>query len=275
MSFLRIIEVGRHYRMPDVAQIYSRAGGKASAIGHAVDHKTLGKHLIGASFGREHLIGIATIGHGLGDAPVHIALTHIAYGLAAERIGFMKQETAFEVGKFHRFVIVFAKSGTALLYVLLSATAPCSFGRRQHIGIQIVLTHYIAPRLGFGVVPDGSDGARHIVGAALLVVDIAPIDARQVGIDIEMIDVIISAIDVRQALYGFSGCGTHLRHIANFGCGSTCREAVPHKHFFALAAHILRHNLQEIGIMDIHLIAAYVDVGREREILHHLIDDYL
>ena len=137
------------------------------------------------------------------------------------------------------------------------------------------MSHDVLPALSLGVTPGRTDGAGHVVGALLRVVDVALVDAHEVGIHVEVVGVVVAAVDVGQSAHHLARGGPHLRHVALLGRGRAGHEAVPHHHLLALAAHVVGHGLQEVGIGYPHLVTANVDVGGVGEDLDHFIENLL
>ena len=183
----------------------------------------------------------------------------------------MEKEAAFKVGKLLKLLARIGQRGAAHFDILLSASVPGAFCRGQDVRVDVVLPHDVLLRGRLRVVPRRADGARHVGSALLFVVDVALVDAHQVGVHVEVVRIVIAAVNVGQARHHSARRGPHLRHVTLFGGGSSRHQAVPHHHFLSLAAHIVRHRLQEVGISDGHLVAADVDVGRVGEHLYHLV----
>ena len=187
----------------------------------------------------------------------------------------MEEEATFKVGKLFKFLARVRQRGAASFYVLLTAAVPSPFGRGDDIGVDVVLLHDVGPRLCLRVVPRRADSASHVARALLRVVDVALVNAHEVGVHVEVVRVVVAAVDVGQSAYHASGGCPHLRHVAERACGRTGNEPVPHNNFLAFAAHVVRHRFQEVGISNSHLVAADVDIGSKGESCHHLVEDIL
>ena len=108
----------------------------------------------------------------------------------------MEEETALPVGKLFIFVATQGQGSATHFDILLAATTPGALGRGEDVGVDVVHGHNggVAGRLG--VVPRGTDGAGNVVGALLGIIDVALIDAHHVGIDVEVVGIVIAAVDV-------------------------------------------------------------------------------
>ena len=185
----------------------------------------------------------------------------------------VEEKSAFPVGKFVVFLARVGQGGATAFDILLSAAHPSAFCRGQYVGIDVVFAHDVLFGGDVAVVPHGADGASHFGGAALLVVDVALVDAHHVGKEVEVVDVVIAAVDVGNARDGTSARGPHLRHVAIRGRGRTADELVPANHLFPLRFQVIAERLQEVRVGDGHLVATDVDIGRTRKGVGHLRED--
>ena len=264
--------------MPDVTQIDARARGHLRAVSSAVVSERGGQHAVFAlvgRFGRELHRLVAVVGEGVGDAPAYVGLLHVGDRLVFEHVRFVEEEAAFKVGKLFKFLARVRQRGAASFDVLLTAAVPSPFGRGENIGVNVVLAHDVRIGLCFRVVPRRADCARHVARALLRVVDVALVNAHEVGVHVKVVRVVVAAVNVGQPAYHATCRRPHLRHVAESACGRPGNEPVPHNNFLAFAAHVVRHRLQEVGISNRHLVAADVDIGGKGECFHHFVEDIL
>ena len=182
--------------MPDVAQIDAGAGGDGCAVGCAVVCERLRQYVVAAPFGRQCERGVASVGERFGDAPAHVALLDVWYRSFLERVCLVEEESSLEVGELVVFLSAVGQGCSSLFYVLLSAAFPCAFGGGEYVGILVVLPDDVGFSLCLGVVPCGGDGAGYLLAALLCIVYVALVDAHEVGIHVEVVDVVVAAVDV-------------------------------------------------------------------------------
>ena len=109
------------------------------------------------------------------------------------------EETALPIGKLLKLAAARRQHGAAYLDVLPAAALPAALGCGQGIGIKVVLGYDICLGRRFAVVPEGGDGAGQLRTALLSVIDVTLVDAYQVGEDVEVVDVVVAAVDVGHA----------------------------------------------------------------------------
>ena len=81
------------------------------------------------------------------------------------------------------------------------------------MGIESVLTDDVGFRGRLAVVPDSGDGTCHLAAALLGIINIALVDAHKVGKHVEVVDVVVAAINVRNTANLSATGAPHLRHI--------------------------------------------------------------
>ena len=155
---------------------------------------------------------------------------------------------------------------------MLSSTLPCTLDGSQHTGIDIILSHNACFRLHIPVVPHSSNLACYLAVSLLGIINVALEDAHEVGKYVEVVDVIITAINVGQTRNLLSCRTPHLRHV------STCRrgyrhpaDGIPHHHSLAFGMNVVGNCLQEIGVCDLLFVGADVDVRRFGKDLAHFV----
>ena len=157
---------------------------------------------------------------------------------------------------------------------MLPASFPGSFSRGQHIGIDVVLPHDALFVFHIAVVPYGSDLAGNLLIALLCVVDIAFVDANEVGKHIEMVHVVIAAIDVGQSGDAFSCRAPHLCHVGPCLVGNAhATDGIPNHHALPFFVDMVGDDTQEIGVGDGLFIGSDMDVGRIDEDFSHLVEN--
>ena len=145
-------------------------------------------------------VHVTIVGEWLGDAPTYICLLNIRYGLVLERVCLVEKETALPVGELLVLLAAVRQCGSALLDVLLSATYPCALGTCDDVGIEVVLFDDVFLSRSLAVVPWSRDCTGNVGITLLLVVDVALIDTYEVGEHIEVVSVVVTAVDVGQAV---------------------------------------------------------------------------
>ena len=112
----------------------------------------------------------------------------------------MEEETAFPIGELLILLATVGQGSAALLNVLLAASNPCTFGACNDVRIEVVLNDDILFGWSLAVVPWSRDCTGNIGISLLLLVDIALVDTNEVGKDIEVVCVVVAAVNVGQAV---------------------------------------------------------------------------
>ena len=111
----------------------------------------------------------------------------------------MEQEAALPIAELVVLAARPRQHGPALLDVLPAATHPGALGSGKHVGPDVVLPNDALLGLDVAVVPDGCDRPCHVGTALLRIIDVAAVDAGEIGEEVEMVDVVIAAVDVGHA----------------------------------------------------------------------------
>ena len=189
---------GGHHRAPYMSQVDGAAGGKTGAVGlSSVGILVLRSLRLGREDGRRR----TAVGKGVGDAPVEVGLTDIRHGLILQRVVFVEEEAALPVGKGLILTAAAGQRGTALLYIGAAAALPGALGGGQHVGVEVVLPQDVVLCGGLAVVPVGRHGAGHVGTALLHPVDAALVDTDHIGEEVEVVGVVVAAVDERDALH--------------------------------------------------------------------------
>ena len=112
----------------------------------------------------------------------------------------MEQETALPVGELLILLAAVGQGSAALFNVLFATTNPCALGTCNNIGIEVVLYDDILLGRCLAVVPWSRYCTRNVGITLLLLVDVALVDTNEVGKDVEVVGVVVTAVDVRQAV---------------------------------------------------------------------------
>ena len=86
-----------------------------------------------------------------------------------------------------------------------------------------------------------------------------------------MIDVIITAINIRNTGNLLTGTGPHLRHIRHCRSRRTGNQTIPDNNLPSLSPDIGCHRFQEIRISDSYFITSNMNIGCLRKSTDHLI----
>ena len=112
----------------------------------------------------------------------------------------MEQETALPVGELLILLAAVGQGSTALLNVLLATANPSTLGTCNHVGIEIVLYDDIFLGRCLAVVPWSRYCSRNVGVTLLLIVDVALVYTNEVGKHVEVVGVVIAAVNVGQAV---------------------------------------------------------------------------
>ena len=154
---------------------------------------------------------------------------------------------------------------------MLATAYPSTFGRCDDIGIYIILGHNVGYRLKFAVVPACRDRACNGSITLLLIVDGALVDAYQVGKHVEVIGVVVAAIDIGLARSYYATGPPHLGERGIKCILPDTVDGVPYTCFLAFALHVSYH-LIEIGCRCAHLIASYMYIRSVGKDLNHFVE---
>ena len=180
--------------------------------------------------------------------------------------------------KLVKLVAAVGQRGSPRFNILLAAAHPSAFGSGNGIGPQVVLSDDVGFGRSLAVVPQSADGSRHLAVSLVGVVDVALVDAHKVGKHIEVVDVVISTVDVGQSVDFASRRPPHLRHVDIGQTGladGNSADGIPHHHASVQCfLHILRHLVHE-GSRGAGLVASDVKVGSVGEGLGQLVQQCL
>ncbi len=224
---------------------------------------------------RKHFGLVSSIGERRSDAPSHIGLPHVGNGLVFQRVPLMKQEAALKIGKLLKLLTAVGQCCPSRFDVLFSAAYPCALGRSQNVCINIILSYDIGFSSRFGVVPCSRDGSGHIGIALLLIIYVTFINAHQIGINVKMVCIIVTTVNIGQTCHFLAGSSPHLCHVSHSRCRRTGHQTVPHHHSAPFAANVTSHCFQKIGISYSDLVTSYMNIGSIRKSLHHFVQDFL
>ena len=255
---------------PGVAQIYTGSCCHTGIVCVAVVCKALvkevGRCALTLLFGREHCCRISAVGEGVGNSPTYVGLFYIRDGLPGKRVGLVEEETAFPVGEFVKLLAVVGQHCTAGLNVLFATANPCTLGTCYHVGIHIVLLYNVLFCGCLAVVPVGRNCSGHLGIALIHIVDVAAVDTHHVGKYIEVVGVVVTAIDVGAACNLVARAAPHLCHIGIGIVYVDTTDGVPHNNLLAKSVNVVGYYGKEslsagIGVGDGLLVGTNVYVG--------------
>ena len=211
--FLRVLVEGRdagRQTAPYVTEVDTGTDGRLHAIFLAIVLIAV----LQALFGWEGLRHVAPVREGIGDVPLHVRLLHITERIALEMLVLMPQHALFKLGKvLECLCLLIPHHGSFAIEVLRATAQPSAFGQGQHARVEIVFEHHVLFLREETVVPQGHDGAHHIVRLLRLVIHLAVIQRHEVGKGVEVVGIVETAVDVRDARSHLSVEAPHLHHV--------------------------------------------------------------
>ena len=135
---------------------------------------------------------------------MNVGLLNVGNRFILQRVRFMEEETTLEVGKFFKLFPLIGQLRAAYFNVLFSTTYPSAFSRSQDVSVLIVLLDNVGFSFDLSIVPCCRNGTCHFSIALLLVVDVAFINANEIGIYVKVVCVIVTTVNVRHACYLFT-----------------------------------------------------------------------
>ena len=123
------------------------------------------------------------------------------------------------------------------------------------------------------VVPQARNRTGQLGVAARRIIDVALVDADEIGEDIEVVGVVVAAIDVGLSGDFPSGGAPHLRHIDVKGGEIYALNGVPNQDFTPQSMDFGDHLRQKVGIGDALLVGADVKVGGMGENGGHFLEN--
>ena len=271
MVFLRVLIEGRdagRQASPYMTEIDTGTDGRL----HAIFLSFILIAVLQALFGWEHLRHVAPVRESIGDVPLHIRLLHITERIALEILVLMNEHTLFEGGKVLVRLGIFVPHHRSLAVEVLRATPqPSAFGQSQHARIEVVFEHHVLFRREQTVVPQGHDSTHHIVGLMRLVIHLAVIQCHHIGKGIEMVGIMETAIDVRDARCHLSVEAPHLNHVDFTRLVSPSR--IPRNHLLASFTDEGHHLGHECRIREAHFVRSDMQIRHIRKGLAHLVDE--
>ena len=271
--FLRVLVEGRDagwQSAPYVTEVDAGTDGRL----HAILLALVFVGILQALFRREYLGHVATVREGIGDVPLHVGLLYIAERVALEILVLVPQHALLELGKvLVRIGLLVPHHGTFAIEVLVTATQPSAFGQGQHAWVEVVFEHHVFFRREETVVPEGDDGSHYIVSLMWLVVHVAIVECHEVGKGIEVVGVVETAVDVRDARRNLSVEAPHLHHVDFARLVLPAR--IPRNHLLALGANIRYHFRHEGLVREAHLVCTDVQVRHVGKGFAYLVDEEL
>ena len=220
---------------------------------------------------REDLVQIASVREGIGNLPFTLGLTDVWEWNLLQPGLLLPQQAVFEFLESSQLLrLVFPQQGALAIKIAVAASTPGTLCQGEHIRIEVVFCQQLRCIVNVSVVPKGYDTASQIVASLRLVVDAAVEHRHQVGVGIEMVGIVVAAVDGRDALLCLSTIAPELRHV------DFARLVVPARvignNLLALVADVFHHHRNEIRIGELNLVGSYMEI-RYIKRSAYLIDD--
>ena len=220
---------------------------------------------------RKDLVQITSVREGIGNLPLALGLAYVWEGNLFQPGFLLPQQAVFKLLERSQLLrLVFPQQGALAIKIAVAASTPGTFCQGEHIRIEIIFSQQLRCIVYEAVVPEGYDAASQVVAALCLVVDATVKHRHQVGIGIEMVGIVVAAVDGRDALLCLSTIAPELRHV------DFARFIVPARvigdNLLALVADVFHHHRNEIRIGKLNLVGSYMEI-RYIECSAYLIDD--
>ena len=216
---LRVFVEFRNERSPDMAQIDSVACNGARIVRLSVvlirfDICCGCANCCKMLFGRKTHLQIAVVWESIGDAPLHANLTLVGKRLSLQRVLLVPKHTVLKLGKLSlllRFVVPQQRSLS--VEIATAATSPCTLSQCEHVRIEVVLVEQLSGVVNIAVVPECYDAACQVVAAHRLIVDAGVEERNEVGIVVEVVGIVETAVDGRNAGLRLATIAPQLSHV--------------------------------------------------------------
>ena len=252
---------------PDMTEIDTITDDLAAVIGLAL----IQINRIFFLLWRENLVQISSVREGIGNLPLALGLANVWEGNLLQPGFLLPQQAVFkflECSQLLRFIL--PQQGALAIKIAVAASTPGTFCQGEHIWIEIILSQELRGIVYETVVPEGNNAASQVVTAFCLVVDATVEHRHQVCVCIEMVGIMVAAVDGRNALLCLSTIAPELRHV------DFARLVVPARvigdDLLALVADVFHHHRNEIRIGELNLVSSYMEI-RYIESGAYLIDD--
>ena len=216
---LRVFVEFRNERSPYMTQIDSVAGDGARIVRiaivfirfHISSRRANGCKML---FGRETHLQIAVVWESIGDAPLYVSLTLVGERLSLKSVLLVPQHTVLKLGKLSlllRFVV--PKQRSLSVEIATASASPCSLSQCEHVRIEVVLVEKLSGVVNIAVVPECYDTACQVVAAHRLIVDATVEERHEVGIVVEVVGIVKTAVDGRDAGLSLAAIAPQLSHV--------------------------------------------------------------
>ena len=253
---------------PHVAEVDTGTGSHTRIVGLALVGEGLGDE-VGAvgccvCIGSEGGTAVAAIGEGVGDAPAYVGLLHVGNGLVLQRVGLVEEEALLPVLELFVHFARVGECGSEFLDVtrvtIHLAAYPGTLGAGQHVGIHVVLLHDVLLGRSLSVVPVGRDGACYFARTLVCIVDVALVDTHYVCKHVEMVGVVVAAVDIGYTIDVGTAAAPHLCHVTHGAVDANATDGVPYHHLATQAMDMVGHDTKEVGVGDGLLVGTDMDV---------------
>ena len=165
-------------------------------------------------FGRKTHLQIAVVWESIGDAPFYVSLTLVGERLSLQRVLLVPKHTVLKLGKLSLLLwFVVPQQRSLSVEIATTATSPCTLSQCEHVGIEVVLVEKLSGVVDIAVVPECYDAASKVVAAHRLIVDAGVEERNEVGIVVEVVGIVETAVDGRNAGLRLATIAPQLSHV--------------------------------------------------------------